>query len=181
MKKVENTILRLKTKALKELGFTSSSSIVIDNYQIVFSSSRMMMDSLKDMSIEARNDDAFDYYIPDSEVEVFELEDIKMKTKAVEDMFDEALSYFLKEDNRFYGEMVKYVSDDEPAFMMELYGMQDALAYAFEDFKNVGFAEFLAEMNWWWVIDITDCDRAIAMMKKFFDSYYLMIRDLTNQ
>lgn len=173
----------IKTADLKKIRFTSNNSLLVGKYHFTFPNAFLMMTWLQDMVWLTDIDDIETIPLEDRRsphgaiVEEYRTADSKMKPKTMEEKFDEALDCFLKQGDQFYGCMVKLVYDDEPAFMMELYGMQDALSFAIEDYgEEADFTAFLANMGYWWIAKFIGDDRALAMMKKFFSHYYPIIR-----
>ena len=172
-----------------KIRFVSNRSFIIGDHLFSYESPMRMMDDLmyfarglSDVEKGYRTDCFLSEY---SDVEkVNNIADYPA-AKTIEEMFDAAVNLLLHNKTLYWGEIIKYVPDDESAFMMEVFGMQDALYYALEDLRSYTgeaglteekiFNEFVGNMGYWWVADLCGLPRAMGMLESFFKKYYPVI------
>ena len=103
------------------------------------------------------------------------------QAKTVLDAFREAEDYFFRIETPFAGTPFKIVREEEPLFLMEVYGLQDAVEFAIADYGDSHsmddlFAFFMGDLGYWWIADYVGVPVAIQLAEEFFHRYYPIVK-----
>ena len=103
------------------------------------------------------------------------------QAKSVLDAFREAEDYFFRIETPFAGTPFKFVREEEPLFLMEVYGLQDAVDFVIADYGDSHsmddlFAFFMGDLGYWWIADYVGVPTAIQLAQEFFHRYYPIAR-----
>ena len=144
---------------LKNIRFGADYVAYVKGLKLTYKDSLSMENDLMMISF---TEDGMEHLTP----AVVEKAPVPTNAKTVEEMFDKAIEYsVLDPENRN--------DKKEPAFICQVWGMQDALGFAKERCAsdNIPFEEFCYGMGYWWVAELCDVPRAQGIERKFFDAW----------
>ncbi len=176
--------IKTNKEEVQNVRFLSDHEMVIGNNVWDYESSRGMLEALwlgiRSCLPHCNEFGEFEYF-PFADIRQLTPEEKKQATITLEDLFHQALDFFLAIGTPFAGQDIKLVSNQAPAMIMEVYGMQDALFYAIEDFgidlsEDEIFNNFIAENGYWWIATYIGNSKAEELEREFFDRYFPILK-----
>lgn len=175
---------------ITQMLFPSNNSIVIGENLLTYESSFNMMESLKDvtLAVVSASEDSSKHLVPFVvSAKHINPDSIRNSAKTVEEMLDEALAYYKEVASKAstsYGKL----AHDQPAFLYEMYSLADALQVAIQGSgadnavsrevaeKDI-FNFFIADLGYWWIVDLCGLKNALSFLERFFDAFYPLLKD----
>ena len=184
--------ISLNTSDLKKLRFTSNQSVIIGNQHLTFKSSFEMMKALQELSegMEYGPIGNREYDIPyAAQVRPVVPKDTESISKSVEEMFYEALDYFVR-SNAPHAPKCMDDSKEMPALIREIATMKCVLMccifnYDF-DARSADTTDadrlnaFSRRFGHWWVEDLCASESAMEMKNKFVKDCFSLLNEIAN-
>lgn len=178
-------LVSITKEDITNLRFPSNLSVVIGHNLLTYDSSVAFVNSLM-FVVQSVHSGISDPYASDvKRVRHIDPKSIGI-TKTVEEALEDALAYCKASASQPRSSSKEH-GGEEPAFLVEMWGLQDALQFALQDFateKVVSgdmteddiFDIFLAELGYWWVGDLCGLEKAISFLREFFDTFYPLMK-----
>lgn len=173
-------ICSAKLGAFKGNIVLSDHEIVVGGKVIVYSSQFSLEHTLPTWVHYLNDDQAADHIVNADNATVRDVMAEDSRRRSISQCIRDAVRY-VTEAETFWGSTVKFVSDNSPLFIMEVYGMQDSLYFAMEDAPDAEPDELFEYMvfgyGWRWWMALTGSDTALSIFREFFDAYYPKVRN----
>lgn len=177
-------LLICTAEELRSMRFLSNKEIIIGQHVVSYYSGFSLENYLvtHHISDTSENDENFLFA---GEVRPLSNSD-SLPGSSMETMIQNAMDYFFQTIGApFRGQPIKIVSESEPIFLREIYGLQDAMHFAAEDWglpqeesqREELFGGFVSNIGYWWVADYCGVPKAFALLHSFYDAYLPLLKE----
>ena len=161
---------------LAQMRFPSNRSVVVGCNKLTYETGSMLVDGLRMMCWDMVDHDIDTYTLEVAASKVETVSATGVEGKSVEEMIDEAVTYGKENGHLFWDGFGGLAPISSPAFLGEVFGMQNALNETLrcqkpdtsDDDRFLYFVNLVGAN--WWVFDVCGFDRTMAILRKFYDA-----------